>query len=150
MWPAKNFIPDLDLNAFFGFSTIHFHKWFNPASTNWLIHPALHLPLFHGGELSGNLLISKEQFLQEIATYNQMVLDATQEVLDGLSSLRENEAKLQRSLAETALIDQDIHLQTLRIAHNLDPVNILLQKEIGLLILSFGKRRLKRRSSVLF
>lgn len=128
----KEFYPDLDLNAFFGYSTIHFNKWFNPMSTNWLIHPAIHLPIFHGGELSGNLLISKAQYLQEISQYNQMVLDATREVLDALSTLKESEGNFERISTETALIEKDVYLQALRIEHNLDSVNLLIQKEIGL------------------
>lgn len=127
----KQFYPDIDLTAFFGFSTIHFQKWFNSASTNWMIDPAVHLPIFHGGALCANLLISREKFLQEVETYNQMVLEAAQELLDGFSNLKKSEANFVKIDNEIELIGQDIELEKMRVKHNLSTANSVLQKEIG-------------------
>lgn len=139
----KEFYPDFDLTAFFGFSTIHFNKLFDSASTNWMIAPALHLPIFHGGELYGNLIVSQAEWEEEIAEYNQMVLDATREILDALAALRLSEATYNKIGQEISLIEQDISLQKARIAHNLDSIPLLIQKQIGLLNVCLRKTQME-------
>lgn len=129
----KEFYPDLNLSAFFGYSTIELQKLFSVASTEYKLSPAIHLPIFYGGELEANLGITQEEFIQNISEYHHMILEATKEFLDALASLRQYEK--QRFLS----IDQVVHekarynLTEARLQYNLDSQFLVLEQEQRLL-----------------
>lgn len=89
------FYPDFNLAALFGYQTIHLHKLFEFPSTMYNIDPAFTLPIFDGGRLLANLRGSEINYDLAVLRYNEMVLTATREVLDGLAVLRNSELQLQ-------------------------------------------------------
>jgi len=82
------FYPDFNLAALFGFQTIHLHELFKWPSTFFNIDPAVSLPIFDGGRLIANLRGSEVNYDLAIYKYNELVLDAAKEVLDGIAVLR--------------------------------------------------------------
>lgn len=115
------FYPDFNLMSFFGFQTIHFHKWFWGKSTYWAVDPAFTLPIFDGGVLLANLHHSEVNYDLEIFQYNQLILNAVKEVLDGITILRnvhdqfeifKEEVKNQQQITELTQQRMKAHLNS--------------------------------------
>lgn len=83
-----SFYPDINLSGLAGYQTIHLHEFFYWASGNANIGPAFSLPIFDGGYLRANLRGSEADYDLAVLEYNQLVLDATREVLDALTNVR--------------------------------------------------------------
>ena len=70
------FYPNINLLAAFGFISIGFDKFLSSGAENASVGPALSLPLFEGGRLSGNLSARTAQYDQAVEDYNQTILSA--------------------------------------------------------------------------
>lgn len=115
------FYPDFNLMALFGFQTIHLHKLFLwPKSTFFNVDPAVTLPIFDGGRILANWRSSEVNYSLAILRYNDLVLNAAKEVLDGLSSLVKSHEQFQK-LSQVALLqEENVQLMRLRVDHNLN------------------------------
>ena len=89
------FYPDISLAAVFGYQTLHLDKLFLWKSSNFNVDPAISLPIFDGGRLAANLRGSEVNYDLAILEYNKLILNATREVLDGISILRNSELQYQ-------------------------------------------------------
>lgn len=78
------FYPDFNLVGFIGFQTIHLRKLFESKSAYGVVEPAMTLPIFQGGALVANLRSSEVDVDLAIYQYNELVLNAVREVLDGI------------------------------------------------------------------
>ncbi len=87
------FYPDFNLSALYGYQTIHFRDWFKWPSSFYNVDPSFNLPIFDGGRLLANLRGSEVNYNLAIYQYNEMVLNAAKEVLDGIAVLRNAEAQ---------------------------------------------------------
>lgn len=88
------FYPDFNLlTTFFGFQTIHPRELFRWPSSYFSIDPAFSLPIFDGGRLLANLHGSEVNYDLAIFQYNELILNAVREVLDGIVLLRSAEAQ---------------------------------------------------------
>jgi len=81
------FYPDFSITAIYGYQTIFWAKLFEKPSSFYNIDPAFSLPIFDGGRLVANLRDSEFNYDIAISHYNEMVLNAVKEVLDGISVL---------------------------------------------------------------
>lgn len=70
------FYPNINLLAAFGFISIGFDKFLSASAENAAVGPALSLPLFDGGRLSGNLRASTAQYDEAVESYNQTIFNA--------------------------------------------------------------------------
>lgn len=86
----KQFYPDLNLVGFIGYQTIHWKKLFDPISTYGVVEPAMTLPLYQGGALIANYRSSQVNLDLAIYQYNELVLNAVREVLDGIVQVQTN------------------------------------------------------------
>ena len=116
---VAGFYPDLNLMAFGGFQTIHFPKWFEARSTYGDIKLATGLPIFTGGLLQANLRSSEVDYDLEILTYNQLIIDAVKQVLDGIVILKNNNKQLELFRFEAAQQYELFRLTKLRMEHNI-------------------------------
>lgn len=82
------FYPNLNLLALGGLQTITFNKWFTNPSKYGNAGPAIHLPIFEGGALRANLSGKKDEYIIAVLEYENLVINAVQEVLDGISNVR--------------------------------------------------------------
>lgn len=74
------FFPDLSISAMAGLSSLDVGKILSPESRALSLTPALHLPIFEGGQLQANYGISKARLAGAIADYNSTVIDAARDV----------------------------------------------------------------------
>ena len=80
------FYPNLNLTAFIGFQSLGLAKWLLAGSQMAGIGPAVHLPLFDGGRLKGNLRAKNADFDAAVEDYNARLIDALRDVADQLAS----------------------------------------------------------------
>lgn len=95
--------------------------------------PAFSLPIFDGGLLRANLRRREVDYNLAILQYNQMVLDATHEVLDGIVVLSNANQQLEEFKKETGYQADILDLTKLRVAHNLGSDLEYLTRESSLL-----------------
>ncbi len=113
------FYPDFNINALFGFQTIHLAKLFQWKSVDYNIDPAFSLPIFDGGKLIANLQGSEVNYDLAIYKYNDLVLNAVKEVLQALAVLRNQEKQLQETISYLKYQQENMRLTELRIQHNI-------------------------------
>jgi NodT family efflux transporter outer membrane factor (OMF) lipoprotein len=99
-----NFYPDVNLTAFAGFSSLgSLGQLFQASDRIVGGGPALSLPVFNRGALTGALYVQQAQYDQSVGQYNQTLLDAVRQVADVVANWR----ALEREVTEqqTALAD---------------------------------------------
>jgi NodT family efflux transporter outer membrane factor (OMF) lipoprotein len=90
------FLPSIDLSVTAGLeasvTSSQFAKLggylFNPGAMVYSVTPGLHLPIFQGGKLTGNLDMQRADYDQAVDTYNETLLTAAQQVADALVNLK--------------------------------------------------------------
>lgn len=111
------FLPNINLMALGGFSSLSFSHLFEWASRAGGLRPAIHLPLFMGGQLQGNLTEKVAKFNEAVFDYNSLLLQATKEVVSQISTfvclheqIKEQEKKLfcQKRLYEIATLSYTV------------------------------------------
>lgn len=127
------FYPDFNISALFGFQTIHFHELFRWSSAYYNIDPAVSLPIFDGGRLLANLHGSEVNYDLAIFEYNNLVLNAVKEVLDGIAVLTNTEQQLKQYEEALDYQEQILQLSSLRMTYNLDSNLDYLNNEANLL-----------------
>jgi NodT family efflux transporter outer membrane factor (OMF) lipoprotein len=80
------FYPDINFAAAFGFQSLEFNNFAEIASRAWNFGPALHLPIFEGGQLRAQLKGKAADRDAAIEAYNQQVIDAVREAADAATS----------------------------------------------------------------
>lgn len=115
-----NFYPDFNLAGFIGLQTIHLHKFFWAKSAMYDVEPAFSLPIFDGGLLRAELGTSEINYDLAILQYNDLVLNAAKEVLDGIAVLQNSNSQLAEFSQETLQQSEIAKLTTLRAQHNLN------------------------------
>jgi len=113
------FYPDFNLTAFFGFQTIHFRELFKWPSTFFNIDPAMSLPIFDAGQRIANLRGSEINYDLEVLEYNNLVINAAQEVLDALSLLHNAWQRYLEYESKHSHLSNLNKLTALRVTHNL-------------------------------
>jgi len=83
------FYPNINLSAFIGLQSLGLDLLSKGGSTVGSIGPAISLPIFSGGRLSGELRSTAAAYDEAVANYNRTVTQALQEVANaGLSQKR--------------------------------------------------------------
>ncbi|MEK8093524.1 efflux transporter outer membrane subunit [Methylocystis sp. IM3] len=90
------FLPSMDISVSAGLeasvTSSQFAKLggylFNPGAMVYSVTPGLHLPIFQGGKLTGNLEMQRADYDQAVDTYNETLLTAAQQVADALANLK--------------------------------------------------------------
>lgn len=80
------YYPNIDLRGHAGYNAIGLDQLLKPGSWQWGWMPAVHLPLFDGDRRQANLQGTVAQADAAVSSYNQVVLQAAQEVADQLQS----------------------------------------------------------------
>jgi NodT family efflux transporter outer membrane factor (OMF) lipoprotein len=82
------FYPSINLSAFIGPQVLGVGEFFNPASLAGNIGPAISLPIFRGGALSANLRGARADYDEAVASYNDALIHALQDVAQVTTSAR--------------------------------------------------------------
>jgi NodT family efflux transporter outer membrane factor (OMF) lipoprotein len=98
------FYPNINLTAFAGLSSLGLSSLLESGSRIAGIGPAISLPLFDGGRLRAQLKGKVAAYDGAVATYNQTLTTALQEVADQVQSLHavETQLRYQQSAAQAA------------------------------------------------
>ena len=80
------FYPDINFSAGFGLDSISLKSFLELPSKEWSFGPALHLPIFEGGQLRAQLKGKAADRDAAIQAYNQQVIDAVREAADAATS----------------------------------------------------------------
>jgi NodT family efflux transporter outer membrane factor (OMF) lipoprotein len=99
-----DFYPNVDLMGVVGFETIHWRTLFRKENYSGNIDPAIHLPIFTAGRLRAHLREKVAQFDEAVYAYNEMILQAAQEVADRLTDMIQiqKQAEIREVLLQTA------------------------------------------------
>lgn len=114
-----DFFPNVNLLGFVGLQTIHRGNIFTHKSLYYEAGPAIHLPIFQGGLLEANYEASQQQYVIEIAQYENLVLSAVKEVLNALSVLQYSTEQYTQSKAVAEQRRKVYELTKKRLLHNL-------------------------------
>jgi NodT family efflux transporter outer membrane factor (OMF) lipoprotein len=112
-----NFYPDVNLTAFAGFSSLgSIGQLFDASDRIVGGGPALSLPVFNRGALTGALYVQQAQYDQSVGQYNQALLDAVRQVADVIANWRslEREVTEQQTALEDAQRSYDLTTERYR------------------------------------
>jgi NodT family efflux transporter outer membrane factor (OMF) lipoprotein len=103
------FYPDINFSAGFGLDSIKLSKFLELPSKSWSFGPALHLPIFEGGQLRAQLKGKGAERDAAIQAYNQQVIDAVREAADAATSAASigRQLALQRQALEASTASYD-------------------------------------------
>jgi NodT family efflux transporter outer membrane factor (OMF) lipoprotein len=108
--------PDISLTGTFGLRNLSPGYLFDWDSKFYAFGPGISIPIFHGGALDANLRLSRAQAAESTLNYHRTVLNALEEVEDGLTNLHQDAART-ASLRDTVTADQralDVDLDAYR------------------------------------
>lgn len=102
---TANLLPQVTLNANFGWQATSTVNFFNSANQVWSLGAGLLQPIFHGGQLIFQRKAAIESLNQARAQYEQTVLQAFKNIADALRAIQfdADEFKDQRIAENTAL-----------------------------------------------
>jgi outer membrane protein TolC len=97
------FLPSVDLTAVGGLEAVAHTKnvdtllglLFRGSALNYAITPGVHLPLFEGGRLRGQLAATRAEYDEAVELYNETLLDAIRQVADSLTNWKETRTILE-------------------------------------------------------
>jgi NodT family efflux transporter outer membrane factor (OMF) lipoprotein len=96
------FFPDINLAAAAGFDAFGWGRFFTAGSREVQFGPAIHLPIFDGGALRSQLKGRYADFDYDVASYNQTLVNALNDVATQVASIHSIDRQLadaQRALA---------------------------------------------------
>lgn len=96
------FYPKVTINADFGLQTLSFRDLGFWNARAWNVGPSISLPIFQGGRLRGNLMLTKYAEQTAAITYRQTVLGAWRDVDNALVAYRD-EQKRHQGLVSAAI-----------------------------------------------
>ena len=91
------FYPNINLAGFIGLQSLGLNMLSKSGSTTGSIGPAISLPIFTGGRLSGELRSTAATYDETVANYNRTVTQALQEVANAVLSQKSLGARLAKS-----------------------------------------------------
>ncbi len=114
------FYPDVNLKALAGLSSLSFSHFFQWASRTGSLVPAIHLPVFTGGDLQANLSKKVALFNQEVYSYNELLLKAAGQVAQEITTFLaiKEQLHIQKTLVDAQSKVYDVAL--LRFQQGLD------------------------------
>jgi outer membrane protein, multidrug efflux system len=113
---VASLFPDVSLSGSYGLRNTGTGYLFDWASRFYTFGPSVSIPIFHGGALVANVRLSRAEEAAAALNYRKTVLNALQEVEDGLTGLHDD-ARRSAALEDTVAADQralDIDLDSYR------------------------------------
>lgn len=126
------FYPNVNLNAFAGLSSLSFSHLLNWASRNGALTPAINLPLFTGGELTGNLAKKIAEYNEAVSSYNALLLQAAQEVVSSITTFLSLEKQIDVQTSQIYWQKESLQSSSLRYDKGIDNYKsvLLSQKDL--------------------
>lgn len=145
------FLPSIDLSVSAGVeasvTSTNFTKLgtylFNPGAMVYSVTPGLHLPIFQGGKLSGNLEVQRSEFDQAVDTYNETLLAAAQQVADALATLKRTRAEYDAQTRFVKARQGELQLARVRLRDGLRDRREVVQEYADMLDAVYTQRGLE-------
>ena len=102
------FYPDVNLAALIGYESLGLSNLFISGSGVGQVGPAITLPIFEGGRLRANLRGARADYETAVASYDETLTQALQDVADAAASERALGARLQHSM-DALTADEDAY-----------------------------------------
>jgi outer membrane protein, multidrug efflux system len=102
---VADMFPDISLSGTLGLRNLSTGYLFNWDSKFYSVGPSISVPIFHGGALVANVRMSRAQAAEATLNYRKTVLDALQEVEDGLTGIAQDALRT-AALQDTVAADQ--------------------------------------------
>jgi NodT family efflux transporter outer membrane factor (OMF) lipoprotein len=128
-----DFYPNVNLTAFIGFQSLGLNMLTRGTSSAGSVGPAITLPIFESGRLQGNYRGARAEYDEAVASYDQTLTKALQEVADSATSARALDARLARSREALAASAKAYELARERYAHGLGTYLDVLTAEDALI-----------------
>ncbi|UYY59199.1 efflux transporter outer membrane subunit [Sphingomonas sp. S2-65] len=109
-----DFYPAVNLSALIGFQALGLNKLFDGGSTYGQVGPAVSLPIFRGGQLTGQYRGARAAFDEAVANYDGTVATAYREVADAVTSQRALATRLAETRQALASSEQAYNVARLR------------------------------------
>ncbi len=116
---------------------------FNPGAMVYSVTPGLHLPIFQGGKLTGNLEIQRAEYDQAVDSYNDTLLGAAQQVADALANLKRARAEYESQARFVKARQAEVQLARIRLRGGLRDRREYLQEYADMLDATFIQRGLE-------
>lgn len=100
-----DFLPNISLNALIGLQSLGLENLLKGGSSMGNVGPAISLPIFHGGALSGRYRVARATYDEAVADYDKTVIAALNDAADAAASHRLLEKRLIE--ADAALADAE-------------------------------------------
>jgi len=144
------FLPSIDLSIVGGFeasvTSTKLSKLsgflFNPSALGYVAAPTIRLPVFQGGRLSGNLEVQRAEYDQAVDAYNDTLLQAAQQVADGIANLRRARSEFDAQNRFVRARRTELALSKVRLRDGLRDQREILQERADLLDAIFTLRGL--------
>lgn len=130
---SADFYPNVDMNLMLGVQALGLSHWLQAGNWYGSFGPAVHIPLFNVSTLRANLSRKEAEYAESVATYNQALLDAANQVADALAQVSLFHAREQEQRAALASAEHAERLVTERYDNGLIDRLPVLQKEIATL-----------------
>jgi len=91
-----DFYPSISLTGSFGMQALNFSEAGDWGARQFAVGPVLHLPIFEGGRLTGNLALTEARQQEAAIGFQRTVLAAWHEVDDALSAYRSVQRRAER------------------------------------------------------
>lgn len=129
-----DFYPAISLNALIGLQSLGLDQLFKKDSLYGNVGPAISLPIFHGGAISGQYRSARATYDEAVADYDRTVLGAYQDVADAMTSRTMLAQRLADARTALAASQQAYDIARLRYQGGLSTYIDVLNVEDRLLI----------------
>ncbi len=142
-----DFYPNVNLTALIGLESVFWSKLFRKENYSGSFEPALNLPIFTAGRLKAQLWEKVADFNEAVYSYNNLVLQAAQEVADNLTVLNFLQKEIEVRENSLQVVEKQEYLTRRRVEHALDDriallnaQNNVLETQLALETLEYNKQ----------
>jgi NodT family efflux transporter outer membrane factor (OMF) lipoprotein len=121
-----DFYPNVDLEASYGVQSLGLNDLLDKGSIVGALGPAVHLPIFSGGQLEGAYRGARAEYDAAVAAYDRSLTDALRDVADVVIDHRALQSQIVDARASLASSEDAYRIATLRYKGGLTPyLNVL-------------------------
>jgi NodT family efflux transporter outer membrane factor (OMF) lipoprotein len=106
----SDFYPAISINGTLGYSAQYFPDLFHTSALNGNVGPSFQWNLLNYGRILNNVRLQDARFQELVATYQQTVLDANQEVENGLVSFLRAQQRMTHQSASVADTEKAVEI----------------------------------------
>ena len=128
-----DFYPNIDLEASYGLQSLGLNDLLQRGSIVGALGPAVHLPIFSGGQLEGAYRGARAEYDASVAAYDQSLTNALRDVADVVIAQRALQSQIADARASLISSENAYRIATLRYKGGLSPYLNVLTAENSLL-----------------